>query len=953
MAALAGLIFLLGATLVVVTRLQTASSNYDQRVRLAREHARAAMDMAVAELQDKLGKDISVSFTADTLSSATTEDFKVDRTGAVREPFWTGASDGGSTSWLVTKSLGGASVSPEGAFTGDQVELLGAGTVGNNDLLKVSVPTEAIKVDGVDGFAADSERTIGNYGYWIGDLGVKASYAWYDQVESVSHDAYETTQYDPNVGVTGDEWFDRKERLRQMMVAKPLMTEIGSDSSVIDMMDTNDVDPTPSNPERIDMFIDDFQFREHFGGSGDEERYLFGLSSEEVGEYFQDFTPLSKGLLVNSASGGYKHDLSKEGTGGLQDYIDYAILARSSVSQGDSYNRHVFSVRKPNYFAAELGILPAVVGFNLTFIVDVVDGVHPSLVISYQATAEIWNPYTSSIDLNGQEIALEIDGLPPLSVWLNGVKYLERDKPVSLDDSNKPIRFVVSSSGAGTSQLEPGQIVTLSGPSSDVGEWGDVSLSVNGEGLGWQTFKVFDIDSEALPITSLDIAFGPEDDPKGYQFNMPLRLRQEGETWPIQPNMIYSFDGCPDYELPLFSLLDPSDFPARFGFTWQVGDGLTSFDGEFAPSRTTISYDDLVGWSSVCSDSINTNANFSDSSTDLLGDNSGAPISDRVPFFSLPKQEATNVAHLAAGIPYWPNHDISLGDKASDAANQNSFFDAYYFSTIPLAIEDWNSESVLPNSFLKPISGVSVEELISDTEPERSLFLHGMFNVHSTSIDSWVSLLKGAPVDKHPYWKNVFAAGTYLFSNYPLGGEDSNQKFPVFEEGAEPAKMSLEAKQLSLQKNAFALTESQITTLAGLIVKEIRAYVGSSGKPFDSLKDFVNWGVIQNAIDAMDANEATRINPTWVVDGTPGKFRQSTVLNLISGILSVRSDTFLVRAYGDAVDPADPNKIWAKAYCEAIVQRVHEEYGDVADAPAGINRKFEIVAFRWLAPSEI
>jgi len=69
------------------------------------------------------------------------------------------------------------------------------------------------------------------------------------------------------------------------------------------------------------------------------------------------------------------------------------------------------------------------------------------------------------------------------------------------------------------------------------------------------------------------------------------------------------------------------------------------------------------------------------------------------------------------------------------------------------------------------------------------------------------------------------------------------------------------------------------------------------------------------------------------------------------GWLTVRSQTFIVRAYGDAINPADVEVTEAgpeaTAYCEAIVQRTDE------DAPLGNGKKFVITYFRWLGPDDI
>jgi len=85
------------------------------------------------------------------------------------------------------------------------------------------------------------------------------------------------------------------------------------------------------------------------------------------------------------------------------------------------------------------------------------------------------------------------------------------------------------------------------------------------------------------------------------------------------------------------------------------------------------------------------------------------------------------------------------------------------------------------------------------------------------------------------------------------------------------------------------------------------------------------------------------------------------VLQVIGSSISVRSDTFRVRAYGEVLDSS--GKIAAQAWCEAIIQRA-PEYLDASDSPdtrpSNLNpinvkfgRRFVIVSFRWLHSDEI
>jgi hypothetical protein len=64
------------------------------------------------------------------------------------------------------------------------------------------------------------------------------------------------------------------------------------------------------------------------------------------------------------------------------------------------------------------------------------------------------------------------------------------------------------------------------------------------------------------------------------------------------------------------------------------------------------------------------------------------------------------------------------------------------------------------------------------------------------------------------------------------------------------------------------------------------------------------------------------------------------IMTVLAPQLTVRSDTFRLRAYGEALNPADPTKNEASALCEAIVQR-------------GADGRFVTLSFRWLGPEDI
>lgn len=62
--------------------------------------------------------------------------------------------------------------------------------------------------------------------------------------------------------------------------------------------------------------------------------------------------------------------------------------------------------------------------------------------------------------------------------------------------------------------------------------------------------------------------------------------------------------------------------------------------------------------------------------------------------------------------------------------------------------------------------------------------------------------------------------------------------------------------------------------------------------------------------------------------------------------LTVRSDTFRVRAYGEAFNPSDATRVESAAWCEAIVQRLKDD-------PGSSKGRFVVIYFRWLGAEDL
>lgn len=122
-----------------------------------------------------------------------------------------------------------------------------------------------------------------------------------------------------------------------------------------------------------------------------------------------------------------------------------------------------------------------------------------------------------------------------------------------------------------------------------------------------------------------------------------------------------------------------------------------------------------------------------------------------------------------------------------------------------------------------------------------------------------------------------------------------------------------------------------------------------------------NYGTVASIIADRSMLSTAKNEQGYRSTGIPSWLTQADVLQVIGPSISNRSDTFRIRSYGEALD--DEGKPIAKAYCEAIVQRM-PDYVDPTNEPSArgaaltssnktYGRKFTIVSFRWLSPQEI
>lgn len=258
------------------------------------------------------------------------------------------------------------------------------------------------------------------------------------------------------------------------------------------------------------------------------------------------------------------------------------------------------------------------------------------------------------------------------------------------------------------------------------------------------------------------------------------------------------------------------------------------------------------------------------------------------------------------------------------------------------------------------------------------LLVDGAFNVNSTSVAAWEALLSSVRG-----MELLAGSGTTRAFAHPFG---------TLGYANSTATTGTEGDWSGLRD----LDENQIESLATAIVAEVK-----DRGPFLSMADFVNrrpdsgkpahqaLGALQAAIDRSGLNDhvtgpgrsvtSADLAPLAGSDvvekepkaaratGSPGHLSQADVLTAIGSQITVRSDTFTIRCYGDSRDAS--GEVRAKAWCEAVVQRV-PEYVDPKDPPEAADgwpdsgsqlsatnsrfgRRLLIQSFRWLGDNDI
>jgi len=355
----------------------------------------------------------------------------------------------------------------------------------------------------------------------------------------------------------------------------------------------------------------------------------------------------------------------------------------------------------------------------------------------------------------------------------------------------------------------------------------------------------------------------------------------------------------------------------------------------------------------------------------------------------------------------------SLNREQYDASFllNDAIWDRFYFSTIPQSgTLTASPDFILPNSRYRILNGVngaapSTSDLRSLRETARHLAIVGGFNVNSTRVEAWKSLL------------GAFRGEAVRLLD---GSASTSSSFPhPYPRVTNPVQAHLTpgASDTRTERAYWgfrSLSDAEIEDLAREIVREIRIRAWPDpnqalieGRDFEHyhfrpalfLADFVNrrhvnsrytvgalgrdgsWdslaenhrvgvmGPLQAAINAVGINDGfndetlypfgpgrSALDTVEHVEGAkaahaPGYLAQSDLLQSLGPVLTARSDTFTVRSVGERGRAGSLR-------LEAVLQRLPADFeGTTAAETAALNdhfgRPYRIVGYRWIGEDSL
>ena len=965
---LAFLVLLL-VSLASLTRVETRVAANSQQLALARQNAQFALNLALGRLQSLSGKDRRIT--------ATSGAFAVGVNAGKKN--WTGVWNTETTAavppllaWLVSDTSPNPATAPlaAGSTAGAGVLLLGPGTLGATAPAddQVMLERRTITATQVPGFAAATSRTIGHYAWWVADEGVKLNLAVPSRIDQLSA---------IDAGFTDDA--DR-DRLAQHIAPRTGVEMFGAFA----LQAENDADSLVRwHNLRQALTPAQLKLPATLGISAAAQEFL-ALNTHQ-------FTTASRGVLSDSSlasttanetqmqRGGLRKNLSDPANGEKLPQAWFDFIRSRPVPTGATTRPEI---RIDAYGGNCAPIRP----FFTEVAIDVVPFRNASgkLAVKMRIKAEVANPYSLPIAPSpspGKGYLVKLSSNPG-SGFTNTLPTLHvfvMDGPPAnpLRDLAVNLKTVFDSSPDGwllslDTPLEPGEVRVLS---SEI-EWSSPAS------IGAAVDK---IDHYTIPATMLGISFklpasvstalGAGIDlcnlngaryAEGDRTQVPLAIdlpmddiyRTRGFSWHLRVNS--AAQSWRDWTRS--STFDPAaPMTSPVNLHWQT---ISVPDADYQPSFETV----LGPWSDNAADfpnpvDIAMTAHSQFALSEFFSSARRIPIIYDVPtgpLFSVGELTHLPFWHQNSGAPerWLPSRQMafSLGRPEGGAAidGPNALFDRGFFAPVPAT---WAPGELLPDYRQQPVphSRFGSPTLADLQGQDAALFLltQGTFNLNSTSVLAWQGVLGRALVN----WLN--------WEGKPPSGTTDGQ--PVLRNPIVTRPQTAHYGPEVVTADDFSIRQLSAPDVARLAA-EIVSRIDARATPFTSLREFFSSTLLDQAITDAGLNQSLITAATASGDeqrlGAEQWASPEKIAVALAPFLAARSDTFLIRTYGAAINPGT-DQLEGEAWLEAVVQRMPElvdggtaptraaELVNTSSVNTTFGRRFQVVSFRWLSKNDL
>jgi hypothetical protein len=942
---LLALAVLLLLSLATLTRIETAAAANAQQSAEARQNALLALHIALGELQRFAGPDQRVTARADLMP------------GSVGNPYWTGVWDSAATSrvpltWLVsgneTDPLAQTpDLSPvaDPAVGNESVWLMhtSAGAAAQ----RIKLNRRPLTASGVPGF--DGARIVGHYAWWAGDEGIKAKFNLNNPYAAAA--------------------VVLPENKIQFMSAQQFGVEQLADGFSAYASVKGGSAAGAALRGRIGRVLTPEQIT--YADS------TFSLTT--LRDRFHDVTTCSMGVLANVALGGLKKDLTRGLEAGATVPDGPVFPGGPAWALLRSYYQLRPTLVNAGWQIAPRGDLPGQHGVHpLVVLAQIVwggDRVGGKFRVLFRPMVVLGNPYSVSLTAADYRLVWRQDGAielrnPPGAVNTSTVS----NTPAQL--LGEDLSLVIPQAGFLPGEARVFTLPASGGPQIPYPKGAGLTLT---GGYSEASCAFVDLAAVADPAaTAIQVRVAGA--PAGFTFAL-------GDGTSLQ-----EVTGCAANAPDCSGTIPFLGAPVRLGL--RLSDSTRNAPDDTHGLRWLASFNlrapligPLLAWGR--------NPQY-DSATPRGGDDNSCLVGNDIywgpshrdadggqrfaTLFDLPSSDLHSLAQLqhanlqlgntgpgfTVGQSYADPHTADGAPDFNYLLNR-ALWDGYFFSTLLATSPNRRIVSYSQGNGQPDAAAVRNYDTAA-----AHLLIDGPFNINSTSVPAWQALfasLNGQSL----VWTDP---GTGAMHTETVAS--AFLRNPVVNGGANDG-----------WRGYRSLSAAEVQRLAAAVVDGIRAH-----GPFLSVAEFVNrpltgstesarlCGMLQSALDRTVNNPPPSLAPAsglpagvgpspalpWpaasqghVSTLAPGWLSQADVLSVLGPVLTARSDTFLVRAYGDSANPAT-GAVEGRAWCEAVVQRV-PDYVDPADRPeaaAGLSetnrnygRRFRIVRFRWLSAAEV